>query len=301
MEEDCIAFISSINILSQNVLIALRFFNSCIAVLNIIGNAFLIFALKRTGQTSTLSLQLVIVMSLSDLITGVTALSLTNILLLREYDSSCFLKSLTQFIHMVLVSFSFGTVFVIALDRYLHMKYLHRYSMVMSKRRGYALVLFCLLVQVLIASVISMPFLADVIRIAKIFHTLLATISMIIVFVIYYKACKTMNSTVASIRIPNMHSSMHQNKTMLKAAASITICMGLLISPFVIANTVMEVSKSYRELNVTHVATFKWFTYIGVLANGVCSSLIFILQNRPVRRLLQSLILHKKANRNQQN
>ena len=290
---NCIALIPSISKISHHILVTLRVMNSIIALLNIIANAFLIYALKKTGQTTTISLQLILLMSLSDFVTGITSLSLTNILLWKQFDSLCYLKTLTQFVHVVFVGFSCASVLLIALDRFLHMKYLQRYSIVMSKRRAYILIMSTFCFYLVSATIFSMSFLIDEIEIIQLVFFLLGIPIIITIFMFYYKACNAITCKVSTVQRNFIQNTIVQSKGVLKAAKRITICFAILLMPLIISHIILAVNRRYKILNTETMATFKWFCYIGGLANGFCNCCIFVLQNRPVRKLL-TRILYKR-------
>ena len=290
--DNCNSLIPSICDLSTQVLWALRITYSCLALLSIIGNSLLICALKKTGQLTNLSLELIILMSTSDCINGITALFLTNILLWKEYDSLCHLKALTQFISNLFGSFSFTTVLLIAIDRYLHIKYLQRYPIIVTKRKGRSLLLLLFILQILIALVYSMPFLKTYRSIGKCAYTYGAIIIIIAVIVLYYKTIKTINRRVLSMHTPIMQNTLTHSKRIMNAALRISICTVLILTPYVIANILSEASIRYEGNISKKLIIFMWFTYLGSLANGICSCVIFVLQSRPIKRWLIGIIVH---------
>ena len=291
-DDNCSSFIPSIHNFSQQELWALRITNSCLALPNIFGNSFLIYALKRTGQLSSMSLQLIVLMSASDCISGITALTLTNVLLWKEHDSLCYLKVVTQFIHHVSIGYSFTTVLLIAADRFLHIKYLQRYPIIVTRRKGLGLCLLIFILQILAAFVSSMPFLKDYVKISKLVYISGATLIIVSVIVLYYKTVKIISGRVSSMHNPTMQSTMTRIKAATNSAWSISLCMVLTLTPYIICSSIVDVKISRDAGNSRQMTVFKWFTYLGSHTNGVCSCIIFIAQNRPVRRLLQGMIVH---------
>ena len=294
MAENCVSTITSVRHFSQQVLWSLRITNSIIGLLNIVGNSLLIYALKKTGQTTTISLQLIVLMSISDVVNGTFALSLTNILLWKKFDSICCLKLITQFLHRIFVGLSFGIVIAIALDRFLHIKYLQRYSIIVRRRRMWCLVFILLLYNLLVGSLSSMPFLNNYIKVVNIINAFLIAGGMITVFVLYYKTTRAINLRVSSMDNIHMQRTVHHIKTIVNVALSISACTLLTLAPFIIVNIILEVSNSYRAENTTELAIFKWVTYLGTLGNGVCSCVIFVLYNRPVKRFIVRKIMHNQ-------
>ena len=291
MSYNCTSFIPSIRNFSQSILITLRATNSCIALLNIFSNGFLIYALKKTGQTTSFSIQLIVLMSSSDCINGVVALIFTNLLLWKTYDSYCFLKVTSQFVHIVFRGYSFISVLLIATDRFLHMKYLQRYPTIVTKKRGRIVALAACLLQLFIAFVSSMPFLKEVRNVGKLVQICAGILGMICIFILYYKTTKAVKHRIASMHNCFMRSTVVYSKAIANMALSISICTGLLFTPYLIGVIIINVSKMSQDQNATDLAIFIWFTYLCSLANGVCSCIIFIVQNKPVKRLIKEVIM----------
>ena len=233
-------------------------------------------------------------MSVSDVISGTVALSLTNILLWEKFDSNCYLKVATQFLHRLLLGFSYGMVILIALDRFLHIKYLQRYPIIMPERRMYYLICFTFLYYTLTAFISSMPFLRVYMKVGNIVHTLLAAIGMTTVFVLYYKTMRSINRRVSSIDSIVMQSTIAQIKTIFNVALSISICTLALLTPYIIGIIILEVRSSDQEQNRTELTIFKWFTYLTTHVNGVCNCIIFVLYNRPVKQFIVRRILRNQ-------
>ena len=287
MTDNCYSLFPSIHNFSQQELWALRITNSCIALFNIFGNSFLIYALKKTGQITNMSLQLIVLMSVSDCIGGIAALSLTNILLWKTFNSLCYLRSLTQFINHVFIGYSFTAVLLIAIDRFLHIKYLERYPIIMTKRRGRIALLLLFILHILVAFFSSAQFLKDYTTIGSMTYLSGATLTIIAVIVLYYKTIRKINCRILSIRNTVSHT-----KALMNVALSISICMVLFLAPYIIAGIILEVNKRSNTNISKQMAVLIWFFYIASLTNGVCSCIIFIVQNRQIKRLIKEIIYH---------
>ena len=192
-------------------------------------------------------------------------------------------------------SFSLSTVLLIAIDRCLHIKYLHRYSINVTKKRGCRLLIFIILFQILMDFAASMPFLQQTKGIVKLVYLSCAILSIISVIVVYYKTMKAINNRVLSMQNPPMQSTMAHSKAVMNAALAISICMALILIPYIIGGTLSAISTRYHEKNSKEIGIFKWFAYLTSLANGACSCIILIVENRPVKRLLRGMIVQTWA------
>ena len=285
----CTALIPSVDPISPKMLIAMRVINTAIALFSIFGNAFLIYALKKTRQTTTVSLQLILLMSFSDLITGITAISLINALLWKELDSICQIKIATAFIHIVFGGFSFGAVFLIALDRFLHMKYLQRYPIIVTKRRAHLVIVTIFCFFLLSAALFSLPVLHSEIRKIELGFFMAGIPIIITTFVLYNRAIATAKRKVSSSHSAFTQIAHVQSRKIFKAAKLITASFSILLMPMMVSHVFLAINEDENILNAKNLTTFKWLSYIISLANGFCSCVIFILQNRPVRVVLNNI------------
>ena len=113
-----------------------------LGIVNLIVNSFLIHALRRLDKLRTISYKLILCLTISDLFTGIELIveEIMNIAFIRDESSIWRLAFLG--VGFLLAQFSCLTTLAIAVDRYIHMKYLHKYSVVITNRKA---ILFCIL------------------------------------------------------------------------------------------------------------------------------------------------------------
>ena len=261
----------------------IRIYNVIISSLNITGNSLLIWGLSKTGQTKTISFQFIILMSISDMISGISSLVLLTLLTWEQFHAECWLKLSTQVILKTCNLFSIFMVVLIALDRYLHMKYLERYFLVFNKRRGHFLVIASFIFAMTLTSIFALPLplsptLYATLKLVYFFLTFPVVLTIII---LYYCAVREVRMNENQIT----RSVLIQNRTLTNAAKRITICIAILSVPAIITG-IVEWQNNGHNLTNTLIAV-RWFSYLTHLVNGFCSSLIFISQNRPIRQLLR--------------
>ena len=122
-----------------------------IAILNILVNSGLLYGLKKTGQLKRTSCKFIALVTLSDFFTGAVVQPLVAAVLTQSGSENCLLELSTQFIAWISIEFSALMVCLVALDRYLHMKYLMKYPLLMTKKRALVFVILCALVAVALA------------------------------------------------------------------------------------------------------------------------------------------------------
>ena len=263
-------------------LIALiRTYNILIGVMNIIGNAILIWALRRTGQTTSLSLQFIIIMSSSDITGGIISLVFTTLLLAGL--NYCRLKLTIQFTLNTCNFFSICMIFLIALDRYLHMKYLERYPLVFTKKRGYSVAAIMLLTGISTSAVSVSPFSKFVRSILQIVYFSISIFFLMAIAMLYHEALCTLKRKSCGIT----RSIVNQNIALGKAGKRVSICVLVLIVPLCAVLLLEAVNYHLEFVNASVLIPVVWFAFITLLGNGFCSSVIFMSQNIPIKRLLR--------------
>ena len=108
----------------------------------IIFNSFLIFALQRRKKLKLISYWLIFCLSSSDVFFGI--FGLINESLVLKLKGACWNNDLcysTSCIEFFFTNFSATFLLIIAIDRFIHMRYSLRYQSIMT--RGRAILLFC--------------------------------------------------------------------------------------------------------------------------------------------------------------
>ena len=176
---------------TPTVIIAIiRIYNLLIAILNITGKAILLWGLGKTGQTSTISFKFIISMSISDLISGISGLTLITLYTWEHKGKSCWQALSTQFILWTCNVFSLLMIVLVAFDRYLHMKHLERYCLVATKKRGYIMAMVSFFAALSMSIVSTVPQLSNIIVILLTVNCTLLLPTLFLVFWLYYSAMR---------------------------------------------------------------------------------------------------------------
>ena len=282
---DCFSFIKDLYGTPKSIITLIRTYNILVGILNVAGNAILIWALRRTGQTKTISFQFIIIMSASDLAIGIIGLIFMTMLTLDPYQNYCWLKLTVQFSLNACNYFSVFMVFLIALDRYLHMKYLDRYSLKFTKKRGYFLVLFLLSLALLLSGIFVLPLSQFTHSILIMVYFSMSVLFLISIIILYRKALYELRRKANQIT----NSTINHCKALGKAGKRISICILALIAPIVTILLLEGVNMHFGYFNPSYLKPYIWFAFITFLGNGFCSSVIYISQNIPIQRILRQI------------
>ena len=135
---------SSLSNGQKQTLVALNLLSMAV---NIVTNSAVITSLKRTNQLQNISLRLILFLSISDLCLALVSQTLFTVMLSNFSDKDhCEFDSIVNFFAIFLTHTSGYTIVLIGYDRFARMKYLNKYSVIVTKRRVHiALVVFTLL------------------------------------------------------------------------------------------------------------------------------------------------------------
>ena len=272
--------------ITENLVPYLRAYIVIVATFNTTGSLILLWGLKRTRQTNTISLQFVIMMSISDLVSSISNTIVLTVMTLKGYSMNCWVtwaRILVYFLLGTLNMFSFLMIVLIALDRYLHMRYLERYPSIVTKRRGHLSALVTVFVASTAAGILAMPMPERETAIIQAIYVASVCPFLLLIFMLYRGAMRALraksNHLTQSIII--------QTKSLSIAAKWVTICVTALTVPLITLQA-MELTDEYKKLmNSSTINSMKFFAYTTQTLNGFCSSIIFISQNRPIRILLK--------------
>ena len=271
-----------------DVTTVIRAYNTITAILNITGNSLLIWGLIRTGQCKTMSFHFIIIMSTSDLISGINCLTLLNLITWEEYNEICWARLSNQFVMTTCNCCSLFMVNLIAFDRYLHMKYLDRYSVVVTKKRGYFLVVISFLFMTAINCVMVLPIRYEILWLLQYYYVFYGLLASFGVGILYCSAMRMLKAKASQLS----REVVNQTRTLSKAAKRISISVVVLSLPFLAVQIFKVLNDHHGMLSASLLNIYNWFCYITFLFNGFCSSIIFMSQNRPLRTFFKQYVTY---------
>ena len=284
---DCLSLIKDLYSTHNSVVALVQVYNIFVNFLTIIGNTVLIWALRRTQQTKTISYQFIIIMSASDLTSSLIGIVFLTLILNKQYHRQCRLKLATQLVMNAANYLSVLMIFLIALDRYLHMRYLERYSIKFTKKRGYWLVLISFAFALLISTCLALPLPQITHSIMKTGFFSISSLFLIAIITLYCKALHALRRKEDQIA----RSIINQNRALGKAAKRVSICFLILTGPIILLHTLDGINNQVTIVDSSVLNLCIWFAFITFLANGFCSSVIFISLNIKIQRLLRRVVM----------
>ena len=252
---------------------------------NISGSSFLLWALKKTGQTKTTSFQFIIIMSINGLVASMSNAIVLTLITWLESKKACWISSLEQFLAGTLNTVSFFMIILIALDRYLHMRYLERYPSIVTKKRGHLLAVVAFLVASILNGILILPVSESKIAIIHVAFVVSVCPFLMSIFMLYRGAMRALREKSSQLT----QNIINQTRALSTAAKRVTICITALTIPL-FALQAVELADKYKSLmNSTLINNMKPFAYATYTFNVFCSSIIFMSQNRPIRILIKGI------------
>ena len=239
-------------------------------------------------------------MSISDFITGIIGLSVFSLLLLEEFYNNCSLTLAALSIMSLTSSFSTLMIFLIALDRYFHMRYLERYRTMMTKKRGYSMVIgcFCVAVTNTIAKYLLPIFGEKAIAIPRFVSSLSWLPLFATIAFLYYKAYRSIQLKASLQNNQITKSAFLEGKKFAKTGTLVIISTGLLTTPIIAFCVFYFLNYHQQFIKAASMDIFLWFAILIFYANAFCSSIIFIMQNRNAKRFLKGVLKRNTVHTN---
>ena len=259
-----------------------------IAVPGISLNSLLSFLLWKFNKLNTISFRFIFIQSVSDIIVGVTLVSSRTVFFSMNDVDFDKIKSFSDIVCDTLCVFSGTTVLFVAIDRFLHMKLLNRYSEIMTKNRAFILMLlnaaFCLA----LLTVESIGYFNGFYLIFLLISNFIAIYLIVTVSGIY---CHTFKSVEKRTReFSKARSTVSQNgrnptKQFQKVVTLVLTAFVICFAPFVIFALVQFIFQKRQIHNEAMTVCF-FTSRLLVCLNSTLNASIFLTVNKELRELM---------------
>nr|QBL02596.1 biogenic amine-like GPCR [Tripedalia cystophora] len=282
--------------------------NVIVACSNIISNMFLVFALRRTKQLKKVACQFILYLCISDLCVGFLLQPLVSVLLtffVSETDKECSIELTGQALSFIFPQISGVMIMIISLDRFLHMRFLNRYSTIMTHRRAMLLVILNISLSAIIT---TCSVILSVYYRFFWFNVVLVSVDTLVVLLIYLFYTFTFQSVhrhTEMLRKRTQNNSIKMEsqkkihyldltlaKTMVFILTSLTICY----TPYFIVGLVWSYWKYYARVETSaFLDGLLWWCFILVYLNSTLNAVIFSFRNKSVRHVLYYFIQRREC------
>ena len=279
--------------------------NTTVGIFNILANMFLIYALSKLRQLSKVSYKLILCLSMSDFCVGLILQPLvTAVMFVDSKELSCHCKLAAQSFSFMFCQFSGVMIMIITLDRYLHMKYLNKYSLHMTHRVAYLLIAgnvlssICIMLSSIFASRYDrfFPFQSGLI--------VLDSIVILTIFILYTSTYVSVKNRVQDLQTLNinvnkcqtgkrrkMNTKGSHNLTLAKTMVFILISLVICYLPYFIVGVIRPYKKYIRGENPGEpIDVLLLWSYICVYMNSFLNVLVFVWGNKSLQTFMFTIV-----------
>ena len=265
----------------------------------------------KTKLSQAMSFRFILALSISDICISFIQQTLLSIgygyafiIENRAYG----LQIATQFSSFTFCQFSGGMILIIAFDRYLHMRYLNRYMIIMTSKRANILIAinftYCLVCGLLftVSSSCGFQFYVHFVFLSLDVVILLTTISLY--FNTFYSLKRRIaNSSLSKLESDNLKRNIQRADLKLaKRVSLIAFSLSVFFMPFLVTGLVhlctWHVEKDYRSANQSFSIGYLWFIELVSLA-PLTNALLLIMLSKKLRHYVLRKMTCKAYERKQ--
>ncbi len=202
-----------------------------VSIATIMANMFLITAILRLKKLRSIPFRFVFCLSVSDTSIGLMQLSSAILSIsIREKRVFRLFKLGEQLTAMAFETFTICMIVTITMDRYLHMKHLLRYNLVMTTRRANIIVLINICASITVALIfLFLSIYTPYVKTACLVYTIAGYIALVAVIMLYFRSYFAIRTRIANFTNENViQRSRRQNeeftRMMLFILTSLIVC-----------------------------------------------------------------------------
>lgn len=257
----------------------------------ILANSVLIYALRRRNKLRVITFKFIYVLSIADVINGLSVIT-GNVII--EQVTTKYHKTAKNVVRAALYPLSVFTILMIlliAIDRYLHMTRIHRYSLIMTQKRANVLMLSCALISMAIVGILGSSYLNATFH--AVFSTTMCVMGLaciILVMMLYYRALKSVKNSVHNSALTDYRNIRNAGKEASKAVFFILTCLLLTVTPTFICSPLSLYVPS-QEWTLVALYAAKVTFYL----NSTFNAVIIICFNRDLRNCVRKVFSNQNT------
>ncbi len=261
--------------------------NLVIAVSSIFINCFLIHALRKLNLLQTISYRLITVLSVSDIFIGFALLVTEPSYILFSKPSQQFMLNLCTGVSLfTFCQFSGFMIILIAVDRFIHMKYSVNYPVIITNRRAMKLVIFNIAFSLSLTATYVCALVYNFVFVYYLSMASIASVAFITLSVLYYNAYRSTKISTTSLESSQVNirkSSREFTRAVLFILGSLWICY----SPFV-AFSIIRHSHAVDNVYAASVGFFG--SELLIYLNSTINAVLFIAFNTKLKEYSLSFL-----------
>lgn len=275
----CRTLFEKMHLLSDTAISVLLSTNIMVAIVNVVVNLVLIALMVATKQYKNMSLRLTMYMSFSDLFVGlVSQHMMTYFLLNARSEINCELQVVLQYVLYLFPHITGFFVGIVALDRYMRVKFTNKYSELMTvKRQTISVVIVVILAMlnclILISGIFTGNWIVALLGIQPLDSTFLTCD-----ILLYWRSIVLMREHMKANGIDLKHF----NRSISKLATIYLVLVIIFYPPYL----TLDFVQVFINSNDTTVIFFHVLTLIWVFLNSGVNGISFVIVNRKAQRKL---------------
>ena len=282
-----LCFSNSINAtyLTFSQLAILTVINVIVMVANFTVNALVIYILIKTNQYVNVACKVILILSISDLLTGAVA---QNLFFAVLYSPSCLINSVTRSVSTFSTQLSGYTIAILGVDRFIRIKYYLKVNSILTSRFISALLsIACVLALV---SAVGIPM--DLLLIKPIFFSrvnlILGAAIISIVAFLQVLVIRTSNIMISKSTIDTFQA---VNKKINKLSMRIMLALLFFTTPFLTIGLAKSNIQEFLGRSSKSVLEFIFGISIVLLyANSLVNVILFLSANMKAKRVLRDFL-----------
>ena len=270
-----------LDLLSKQHKNALTSFNIISSLMNIFANAFLLYAIKKLKLATNVSYRFIAALTISDLCLGAIAQPMMSLIYADIFTDTAvdeIMEIVAEFIGYLPSQFSGLAIFLISLDRYLHMKHLNLYNLHMTKTRGSLAILCNLFTSILLAILLTLASFYGFYSYVFLGITITYGMIFILGFHNYINAYLSLQKRVVAMNLAN-EMSQNIHRADLKFAKGVLIIMASLVLryiPFLVMGTLVSLAMDTINKQTHAGLACAFFWSIQLMCMGAFISVVLV-------------------------
>lgn len=277
----CHTLFHKLHLLSDTSLAVLLSTNILVAIVNMVVNAVLIILIRATKQYTNLSLRLTMYMSITDFFVGaISQQMLTYFIANANSQISCEMQVLLQYILYLFPHITGFFVGIVALDRYVRVKFTNKYSDLMTLKRQTIAVLVVIVLAILNCMILISGIFSGNWEVALLGIQPLDLLFVTSDIFLYWRSIVLMREHMKA----NSIDMKHFNRSISKLATIYLVLVIIFYPPYLLLDLVQVfVDSDDTTVVFCHVMSLIW-----VFLNSGVNGISFVLINRKAQRKLQT-------------
>ena len=283
-QNKCFTFLSGRQLVGEEHILAVGTVSYILIPFAILANTVLLFHLRINRTIPVNFRRLLQILASADLLVGVIALPLfASVLIFYGESCHCSIELVCQFVSAAFGGLSGRTTGMIAVDRFIHIKYYHIYPLMLTTKYKTVLYSVSLVVSLLSATLTTLGTLLGVYPQICGALTVFDIIVLGSVMFLYLSAWRSVNRHVRTSLVWNSKSRRPKyNLLLAKKVTGILIILNICYGPFVVTNFLRSFLDSYFAGST--LTLLNLWSYNVLFANSVLNAVVLLRKDSQLRK-----------------